>query len=343
MKVAVLTTSYPRGPRDTAGLFVADAVEHLREAGVDVEVVSPASFRHFGLAYGAGIVGNVRAPALARAAPAGVPASRSGSRRVEQRAASTSSTRTGSASALVGALLRRPLVVQPLGDRRRARASALPWLARAGSSGAPPPWSAPSTRARGRGARARRRACARDPERSRASPTRSARRTSRRTCSTRAASPRRRACSSSSRPRAACRSSSSATGRCASGCRARSASSRTTSWTGSTPARPSSRVPSHREGFGVVCAEAMAHGEAGRRERGRRAARPRRRRRDGHARPARRRRRAARRARAAARPTGELRRRLGEAGRARVRERFGWEAVTAATLRVYEDALGERA
>jgi glycosyltransferase involved in cell wall biosynthesis len=35
-------------------------VERLRERGVEVDVVSPARFRHFGLAYGAGIVGNVR-------------------------------------------------------------------------------------------------------------------------------------------------------------------------------------------------------------------------------------------------------------------------------------------
>jgi glycosyltransferase involved in cell wall biosynthesis len=60
MKVAVLTTSYPRGPDDVAGAFVRDAVLALRSAGVDVEVVSPASFLHFGLAYGDGIVGNLR-------------------------------------------------------------------------------------------------------------------------------------------------------------------------------------------------------------------------------------------------------------------------------------------
>jgi glycosyltransferase involved in cell wall biosynthesis len=60
MKVVVLTTSYPRGPDDVAGAFVRDAVEHLRKAGVDVDVVSPASFRHFGLAYGHGIAGNLR-------------------------------------------------------------------------------------------------------------------------------------------------------------------------------------------------------------------------------------------------------------------------------------------
>ncbi len=60
MKVVVLATSYPRSETDTAGRFVADAVEHVRKAGVDVEVVSPATFHHFGLAYGSGIVGNLR-------------------------------------------------------------------------------------------------------------------------------------------------------------------------------------------------------------------------------------------------------------------------------------------
>jgi glycosyltransferase involved in cell wall biosynthesis len=60
VKVVVLTTSYPRSPDDVAGVFVRDAVEHLREAGVEVDVVSPASFRHYGLAYGHGIVGNLR-------------------------------------------------------------------------------------------------------------------------------------------------------------------------------------------------------------------------------------------------------------------------------------------
>jgi glycosyltransferase involved in cell wall biosynthesis len=60
MRVVVLTTSYPRGPDDVAGAFVRDAVLHLREAGVEVDVVSPASFRHFGLAYGDGIVANLR-------------------------------------------------------------------------------------------------------------------------------------------------------------------------------------------------------------------------------------------------------------------------------------------
>ena len=60
MKVVVLTTSYPRSADDVAGAFVRDAVEHLRAAGVEVHVVSPSSFRHFGLAYGHGIVGNLK-------------------------------------------------------------------------------------------------------------------------------------------------------------------------------------------------------------------------------------------------------------------------------------------
>ena len=61
MRVAVLTTSYPRHADDVAGTFVRDGVEALRSAGVEVSVVSPASFRHYGIAYGDGIVNNLRA------------------------------------------------------------------------------------------------------------------------------------------------------------------------------------------------------------------------------------------------------------------------------------------
>jgi glycosyltransferase involved in cell wall biosynthesis len=60
MRVTVLTTSYPRWAEDVVGRFVADAVEGLRGAGLDVEVVSPLSFHHFGIAYGHGVVGNLR-------------------------------------------------------------------------------------------------------------------------------------------------------------------------------------------------------------------------------------------------------------------------------------------
>jgi len=61
VRVAVLTTSYPRAPGDAAGRFVAEAVDHVRATGVEVDVVSPASFRHFGIAYGHGVLGNLRA------------------------------------------------------------------------------------------------------------------------------------------------------------------------------------------------------------------------------------------------------------------------------------------
>ena len=82
MKVAVLTTSYPRTPGDTAGRFVADAVEHVRRRGVDVEVVSPATFRHYGIAYGSGVVGNLRRrPARALLLPLMLAAFRRAARR----------------------------------------------------------------------------------------------------------------------------------------------------------------------------------------------------------------------------------------------------------------------
>ncbi len=71
MRVAWLTTSYPRDASDAAGAFMRDAVEDLRASGAEIEVVSPASFRNFGVAYGAGIVGNLRrSPAKAFLLPA---------------------------------------------------------------------------------------------------------------------------------------------------------------------------------------------------------------------------------------------------------------------------------
>ncbi|HET7367280.1 MAG TPA: glycosyltransferase [Gaiella sp.] len=60
MRIVVLTTSYPRHRDDVAGSFVRDGVEELRGEGLDVRVVSPAGFRHFGIAYGDGIVNNLR-------------------------------------------------------------------------------------------------------------------------------------------------------------------------------------------------------------------------------------------------------------------------------------------
>jgi glycosyltransferase involved in cell wall biosynthesis len=55
-----LTTSYPRDEGDFAGRFVADLVGDLRERGVDASVLAPGDFRDFGLAYGAGVVANVK-------------------------------------------------------------------------------------------------------------------------------------------------------------------------------------------------------------------------------------------------------------------------------------------
>lgn len=71
MRIAVLTTSYPRHPGDAAGRFVAEAVEHVRARGVAVEVVGPGEFRGFGLTYGHGVIGNMRRrPWLALFVPA---------------------------------------------------------------------------------------------------------------------------------------------------------------------------------------------------------------------------------------------------------------------------------
>ena len=71
MKVVVLTTSYPRSKADAAGRFVADAVERVRARGLEVEVVSPQRFRHYGIAYGSGVLGNLRErPAKALLVPA---------------------------------------------------------------------------------------------------------------------------------------------------------------------------------------------------------------------------------------------------------------------------------
>jgi glycosyltransferase involved in cell wall biosynthesis len=128
MKVVVLTTSYPRGPEDVAGIFVRDAVEHLREAGLDVDVVSPASFRHFGLAYGHGIVGNLRRrPWRAVLLPFFLVSYARAARRTARDADLVHAHWLP--SALPALATRRPFVVQLWGtDALLARR--LPWLAR---------------------------------------------------------------------------------------------------------------------------------------------------------------------------------------------------------------------
>lgn len=134
MKVAVLTTSYPRRPGDPAGNFVADAVERIRERGVDVEVVSPATFRHYGIAYGSGVVGNLkRQPARALLLPAML----GGFRQAAARAARDADLVHAHwlPSGAVAATLRKPYVVQLWGTdaelARRVPALARPVLRRA--------------------------------------------------------------------------------------------------------------------------------------------------------------------------------------------------------------------
>ena len=128
MRVAVLTTSYPRGPGDVAGVFIADAVDRLRAAGVEVEVVSPASFRHFGLAYGAWIVGNMRGrPWLAVLLPLFLSSFALAARRAASRADVVHAHWLPSAA--VGLLTGRPVVAQVWGtDVELARR--VPWIAR---------------------------------------------------------------------------------------------------------------------------------------------------------------------------------------------------------------------
>lgn len=61
MRVALLTTSWPRDEADHAGRFLVPLVRGLEQAGATVEVVSPGrGFRDFGLTGGDGLVANAR-------------------------------------------------------------------------------------------------------------------------------------------------------------------------------------------------------------------------------------------------------------------------------------------
>jgi glycosyltransferase involved in cell wall biosynthesis len=128
VKVTVLTTSYPRSPEDVAGRFVADAVEGLRAAGVEVEVVSPLSYSHFGIAYGHGVVGNLRrSPWLVLLLPVMLVSFARAARRASRDADLVHAhwLPTG----LVAGSTGRPFVVQLWGtDVELARR--VPWLAR---------------------------------------------------------------------------------------------------------------------------------------------------------------------------------------------------------------------
>jgi glycosyltransferase involved in cell wall biosynthesis len=126
MRVAVLTTSYPRFPADVAGRFVADAVQHVRARGFEVEVVEPAQFRHFGIAYGYGMIGNLRRrPWLALFLPALLASFVRAARRTEADLFHAHWIPAGWVAARTG----RPYVVQVWGtDVELARR--VPWLAR---------------------------------------------------------------------------------------------------------------------------------------------------------------------------------------------------------------------
>jgi len=128
MRVAVLSTSYPRSPDDVAGAFVRDGVDALRREGVEVTVVSPASFRHFGIAYGDGIVGNLRrSPWRALLLPAFLVSFALAARRAARDADVVHAHWLP--SGLVALATGRPLVVQVWGtDVELARRA--PWLFR---------------------------------------------------------------------------------------------------------------------------------------------------------------------------------------------------------------------
>jgi colanic acid/amylovoran biosynthesis glycosyltransferase len=127
-RVVVLTTSYPRSEDDVAGRFVADAVTHVRARGIDVAVVSPADFRHFGIAYGHGIVGNLRAhPWRAAVLPAFLTSFRQAAVRAARDADLVHAHWL--AAGAVAATLGKPYVVQVWGTDVEL-AHRLPWLAR---------------------------------------------------------------------------------------------------------------------------------------------------------------------------------------------------------------------
>jgi glycosyltransferase involved in cell wall biosynthesis len=126
VKVAVLTTSYPRYPGDAAGRFVADAVEQVRRRGVDMEVVGPQQFRGYGLTYGHGVAGNLRRrPWLALFVPALLASFVRAARRADADLLHAHWLPAGWVAARAG----RPYVVQVWGtDVEFARRA--PWLAR---------------------------------------------------------------------------------------------------------------------------------------------------------------------------------------------------------------------
>jgi glycosyltransferase involved in cell wall biosynthesis len=126
VRIAVLTTSYPRAAGDAAGRFVADAVDHVRARGIDVEVVGPQQYRHYGIAYGHGMLGNLRRqPWLVLVVPALLASFVRAARRVDADLLHAHWLPAGWVAARSG----KPYVVQVWGtDVELARRA--PWLAR---------------------------------------------------------------------------------------------------------------------------------------------------------------------------------------------------------------------
>jgi glycosyltransferase involved in cell wall biosynthesis len=115
VKVVVVTSSYPRHADDSAGVFVRDAVEAVRALGVQVDVVSPAQVRHYGLAYGAGILGNLRRrPWKAALAPLFLASLTRAARQAARSADLVHAHWLPSGVAAMGAA--KPYVVQPWGS-----------------------------------------------------------------------------------------------------------------------------------------------------------------------------------------------------------------------------------
>ena len=332
VRVVTVTTSYPRHEDDWAGRFVADAVERLRRAGLEVDVVAPGVYQDYGLAYGDGVLAN------ARRRPWAVPGLIGSLVRATRRAAAGADLvhahwlPAGVAAAASG----KPFVVTLHGTDVEL-AKRLPLLARpcpAPSAGCDRRLERARTRCRGAGSAAR----PRHPERRPSCRTTWARRASRRASSSSDGCRRRRASRTSSRQVRACASSSPATAPCERACRARSASSRPSELDALYRGAAVVACPSRREGFGLACAEAMAHGKpvvasavgglldlvthertgllvAPGDVNGLRAALER------------------------LLADRDLRRRLGEAGRAHVAAYCSWDRVTEATMAVYHEAL----
>jgi glycosyltransferase involved in cell wall biosynthesis len=334
VRIAVLTTSYPRFTGDAAGHFVGEAVGRLRAAGVDVRVASPATFRHFGIAYGDGVVGNLRREPWRAAA---LPLFLASFRRAAARAADGADLVHAHwlPAGAIARTLGLPYVVQVWGTdlelARRAPVLFRPVLRGARAVVAASTWLADEARTIGADAVEVIPSGVDVPG----------------DVGAEAEPPEVLYAGRLSREKGVLELVEAASGLNLVVAGDGPLRDRVPGARGFVPHDELRRLygraaavvcPSHREGFGVVCAEAMAHGrpvvasavgglldlvvdgetgllvapgDAG----------------------------ALRRALERLLGDAELRRRMGEAARERIRERFSWDAVTAATIALYESAL----